>query len=1029
MSSSTPELGNIILRAGAGAGKTTTLTHLFLDYACSFKEHQKKFPRVVITTFTRKATQELKERLLKLSLEKGRQDLFHYITNKSQVQISTIHGVLSLFLARHGSQMGLSADFRLLSSSQEASMRRKILRRLILADGTYEPLLESYTFQHLETSLQKYFENTFLHPDLRYIRKEEFAQELKTHLSSLESERREVSASILSEAKQASWIKYAEGLQGFSLKSSDENLENTLAGMANFFSENARKPSYSAKNPAVSAENAERLGQLIEALKDLQNAPQWTLAYWDEHELKNGLFETLAKTYSEDLFSQKIEAGSISMSDLELFSLRLIRDFPEACESFSNEWDYWMIDEYQDTSPIQVELLKNLVGAQKSFVVGDPQQSIYLFRGARSEVFQEKVNQVGLAGGNVQQKLVNYRSEPRLLHFINHYFVQGAGGGSAQFAKMEPAPNKQISALEVPVAQLRIVEKNETLSGLSEETQATLQRIQELLATGISAEQICVLSRTRDGLEKLAKAAEAYGVPVQIHIAGGFYQRREVRDTLGLLKFLINPHDNVNFLATIRSPWLQVSDQEILTYCHSGAHSFWVQARNSVPDSDERHPVNLLKKYLALSQGMGFCSVLRRMLIELGLLDSVQSLDATGRREANLWKLVANLFEHERSAGANFLDFLEGLNESPDLETGNDDSDATPVIAPQRVNLMTVHGSKGLQFEHVLVLGMSKKPRLSHSELFTIEEATGRWSLSLMNEEERKIQPSALALSVKEQFNQRELNEHARVLYVALTRAKSGLTLIFEGKAEKNSWASTCPLVTTAGKHTEADFSYDVLEGTFVPDIQERSAVAMATDPGAWKTGADAKNLQTIAVTKMIESENQSASNSSPMPPQYLQKALAKAYRGTEAHRIFESLKYTPAAKVIEHLDDEQLKAAVRFVTETKEIPLLKIIEHGHAEWGFSFREKELWINGQIDLWGVVDGEAWLVDYKTGSSEYSDVAFEQLKAYAWALQRMKFVKPAQKVHLAVVYPFEKKIKTELNYQIDPEKYLQAIWEK
>ncbi|RYF48303.1 MAG: hypothetical protein EOO38_10405, partial [Cytophagaceae bacterium] len=231
-------------------------------------------------------------------------------------------------------------------------MRRKILRRLILADGTYEPLLESYSFQQLEGPLQKYFENTFLYPDLRYVRKEEFAAELKVHLAGLENVRISAAANILAEAKQASWIKYAEGLQRFSLKSADAGLESVLANVSNFFSENPRKPSFSAKNPAVTSETADQLETLIDELKNLMSAPQWTAQYWEEHEFKNQLFERLAKTYCEDLFQQKIESGSISMSDLELFSLRLINDYPEACESFSQEWDYWMIDEYQDTSPI-----------------------------------------------------------------------------------------------------------------------------------------------------------------------------------------------------------------------------------------------------------------------------------------------------------------------------------------------------------------------------------------------------------------------------------------------------------------------------------------------------------------------------------------------------------------------------------------------------------------------------------------------------------------------------------------------------
>jgi len=1017
MPSPAPELNNIILRAGAGAGKTTTLTHLFLNYASSFKEAHGIFPRVVITTFTRKATQELKERLLFLALEKERQDLFHYVANKSQVQISTIHGVLSLFLARQGSKIGLSADFKLMSSTQENLMRRKILRRLILADGTYESLLESYTFLQLETSLQKYFENSFLHPQMRFIRQEEFAADFKEFLSVLEKQRREVAASILAETKQPSWVKYAEGLQRLNLQ--------TSAGIQNFLSENPRRPSFTAKNPAVSTETNESLIGLVTEIKELVDSPQWSEAYWEEHEHKNQLFDLLAKSYTGELFAAKIESGSIAMSDLELFSLKLIHEYPEACQSFSDEWDYWMIDEYQDTSPIQVALLKNLVGNKKSFVVGDPQQSIYLFRGARSEVFQQKVQEVRKSEGEVQEKMINYRSSPRLLNFMNYYFLNS----SDQFSAMQPAPEKEAGSPAQAIAQVRIVEKNETLADLSEETQAALQRIQELLKTGLSAEKICVLSRTRDGLEKLAKAAEAYGVPVQIHVAGGFYQRREVRDTLALLKFLINPHDNVNFLTCLRSPWIYLRDQEILAYCHSGNHSFWTEAVKTSDKLEERHPVSLLKKYLLLSQATGFCFVLRRMLVELGLLDYVQKLDGTGRREANLWKLISSLFEHERKSGANFLDFLEGLQESPDLETGNDDSDATPVIAPQRVNLMTVHASKGLQFDHVLILGMTKKPRLSQAELFSIEEESGRWSLSLMNEEERKLQASALAQAVRNRFNERELREHARVLYVAVTRAKEGLTLFFEGKAEKNSWAQTCPLSLTAGLCQEAEFSYEVLEGTFSPEVQVKNEAPVGVDPGPWRQDFENESLHTVAVTKMIESENESAAKASPLSPNFLQKALSKAYRGTEAHRIFESLKYASSEVVLAYLEDEDLKEAVKFITETKEIPLLKVIHNGHAEWGFSFRERELWIQGQIDLWGEVDGDIWLVDYKTGSSDYSPVAFEQLKAYAWALLQMKFVKAKQKVHLAVVYPFEKKIKTEKDYYVDPEKYLRAIWQQ
>jgi ATP-dependent helicase/nuclease subunit A len=116
-------------------------------------------------------------------------------------------------------------------------------------------------------------------------------------------------------------------------------------------------------------------------------------------------------------------------------------------------------------------------------------------------------------------------------------------------------------------------------------------------------------------------------------------------------------------------------------------------------------------------------------------------------------------------------------------------------------------------------------------------------------------------------------------------------------------------------------------------------------------------------------------------------------------------------------LDDEELKEAVRFIAATQEIPLLEVIQKGHVEWGFSFQHQDFWIQGQIDLWGKVGSDIWIVDYKTGSSDFAANAFDQLKAYTWALHRMDFIQRDSQVHLAVVYPFEKKIKTEKNLDL------------
>ena len=132
MSSSAPELKfnypNLFIRAGAGAGKTTRLISTFIDFLQKFKLHNNKFPKVVLTTFTRKSTQEIKERLLVKALELNDQDLFAYINKKSFVHISTIHGVLGLFLNQYQDDVGLSSDFKVLDKEQIRKQNFKELK-------------------------------------------------------------------------------------------------------------------------------------------------------------------------------------------------------------------------------------------------------------------------------------------------------------------------------------------------------------------------------------------------------------------------------------------------------------------------------------------------------------------------------------------------------------------------------------------------------------------------------------------------------------------------------------------------------------------------------------------------------------------------------------------------------------------------------------------------------------------------------------------------------------------------------------
>ncbi|WP_413295128.1 UvrD-helicase domain-containing protein [Bdellovibrio sp. HCB185ZH] len=1019
MSSTAPQLKNTILRAGAGAGKTTRLTELFLDYAAYFKTVHGKLPRIVVTTFTRKATQELKERLSAEALKRKSDELFHYANSRSQVQISTIHGVLSLFLSRYGSAIGLTPDYKIMSDSEIRRGARKIMRKHILENPNLQELLEEYEFSVIENALMRYFSERIVFPQLRFITAEEQEAETRKVIKDIGGRLKRVCLEIDQETDNEKWKEYVANLWSFNWDAQDLG---QFFGMLQGMWDGITKPQYRKTSPPFSGSLNEELEELRDRIDKLLEASRYRPEYWMKHQKNCEQFETLARLFCQDLMQQKLESGLLSMSDLETLSYKIIKESPESAENFSQEWDFWMVDEYQDTSPIQVEILRSLIGSKLHFVVGDPQQSIYLFRGARSEVFQEKVNEISLQDGDVQEKLVNYRSTPEVLEFFNHYFTRL---DRKQFASMTPHPEKEKKGPADPVVQVLVTETTAE-DDVSKEYLGTVSRIQELLNEGVSPEQICVLSRTHKVLSDIAKVAQDYGVPLQLHSGSGFYERREVLDALSILKFLVNPHDNANFVALLRSPWLAMTDTEIMDLCHSFKHSFWREALKTLESRSAQHPLSILKSLLETSEEKGLSFTLKSALIDLGLFDYSARIDSTGRREANLWKVVSLLSEEERRPGFNFLDFLDSSLDSLSTDEGGEDSDATPVIEPKRVNFMTVHASKGLQFEHVILPGMGKDPRASFAPVISFHEKTGQWTLKVRDEDTQMLAGSILADQIMEELRRREGDEFHRVLYVALTRAKSGVTLQWdEKKIGKKSWAALCPLNIEEGFHEEADFSYVVRRENPQPVKMADQELEHKELRAPWSVNHKTEKRKHISVTALVAPETASGananSNSEYTPSmEKMAEGLGRAQQGTAAHRLFEALKFTSYDDLLK-ISDEDLKAPLTFLAETEQLPLLKIIENGFVEWGFALMEQNALMQGQIDLWGIVDDTVWLVDYKTGSQRYSETAFKQLEAYAWALYRMKYLDRVKSVKLAVVYPMDEIVKikeipqlTELN---------------
>ncbi len=995
------EIKNTIVRAGAGAGKTTELVQRVLFAADEFKARTGRFPHLIVTTFTRKATQELKERLLQKALELGRKDLEDFLKRPSQIHISTIHGVLSLFLSRFGSGIGLTPQFEIISAVQEYGLEKRVLRNLLKNQefrDDFSDLQEICPTSDLLASFRDYFQSWCDRSDLQPISGLALSNLAEENWKSFLLLSLQFEQNIRKDTDNPKWLELASFLDRFIGNYKGQKYSDCrIAAMQSL----EAVPSPQNRGQVISGATVD-LREEWKEKKDLLESFPYRPEYWTEHGHVVRKFENLAQQFNSEILNEKIAAGQVSMSDLENFCLLLLRTSALSGQMFSQEWDYWLIDEYQDTAPRQVKMLQQLIGNSPRFLVGDPQQSIYLFRGARTEVFLEAEAWMTANQGAQLSKTINYRSQPSLLSFFNDFFSKIGN----QFGSMQPDPAKVNNSV-----QSTIVADFLQVDAETSEYTAVLMKIQELLENKVDLGDIAVLSRNNRDLEKLAEESEKHGVSVQVYSNSKFYERREIVDALALLKFLNNPHDNLNFMQILRSPWCPMDDDDILSFTHSGADSFWRRSAGS------SHPSLIrLREALLKTQTQGVGDVWLQFLKGLGFFDWSLQIDPTGRREANLWKLVNQVRILERRPGFSYLDFIQARDFAAlDPDSGGD-GDATPVIEPARVHLMTIHASKGLQFKHVILIGCGNYKAQAETKFLSIDDATGEWTLALSEPEEGKRSLSLLGRTMRDQRLLREREEYDRLLYVALTRAQQTVTLVWSEKPAEASWAHRFPIEQTEGDFSKGGYLYRVRKKDF-------SVRAHILDRPPFSAVKEKIKIQTselgkvYSVTEILAVTNETKVKSAEQPEVAIGHekkmvdplAIRKALAGTDVHALFESLKFRQKMPEL----PEIWKNAMKFSFAWEQGCLQEIIKNGEVEWGFGISVGKNLLQGQIDLWGSDDrGRVWIIDYKTGSPTYQEKAFQQLIIYAYALQLMKKIPVSTEIQLAVIYPFSELVKVK-----------------
>ncbi len=460
---------------------------------------------------------------------------------------------------------------------------------------------------------------------------------------------------------------------------------------------------------------------------------------------------------------------------LERLAVELVENSAAVQDRLARQYKAVFIDEAQDLNPMQYRLLASLKSERRMFV-GDIQQSIYGFRLADVDLFRLHPEKHAISPAKLSK---NHRSNEGILAFVDELFGTIWEG---RYQKMATDPNVIFleTAPALPMSGVEIWPQE------VEDKRATAKLIQDMVAETGSAKDICVLvRRAKTGIELLQRLSY---LGVSARLVGGtdqYYTRMEVRDVANVLRAVTNPYDDYSLLATLRSPFAGISLDAFVLLAHrtEGSRSVFERLQTtSVPANDR----------LLIDHFLSWFDPLRTYADRLAAWEAIGELYAKspyienlGRRP-NHARLIANarklLSLAASSPETGPADFAEQVRETQRL--GHREGEA-PVEDEDvdAVTIMTIHKAKGLEFPVVIVPDTFSKTRKSPWGHVVVDPRLPMVATRFPGGN------SLFSEFVTEAQTERDTEEEWRVLYVALTRAKSRLCVVLDPRARSDTFA------------------------------------------------------------------------------------------------------------------------------------------------------------------------------------------------------------------------------------------------
>lgn len=811
---------SIGLSAGAGCGKTFVLTQRFLSQLEPGR-HADPLSGIVALTFTERAAREMRDRIRTACQAKlascPAEQVEHWlqiIRRIDSARISTIHSFCASLLRSHAVEAGLDPQFGLLDqAASDALLRHAIdesLRELLAADDeSCAQLVLHYGVERVRDQLRALVRERFQIDSARF----------------QNTTPEELAAAWLGQWRQRF---LPELLQGWSASDEVRHLLRLLASHQSTNPEMRRRSSVLAAGlPAIPTvdEPAQQLESLRKACQVQGGGGKGA---WDDEETYKAVrdaltvvrksIDALRGTISLDeadvlaaaeiglmafhvmqhvgrrYDGQKQQNGLLDFDDLLLKTRDLLRDSSSVRNRAAAGIDFLMVDEFQDTDPVQWEIIRHLSGGGwqhgKLFLVGDVKQSIYGFRRADPRVFEDARNQLPERGRLPLS--VNFRSQPEILKFVNHLFAESMGAG---YEPLQPHVDKQLSptpTIEFLFSAPENEDDKETATQRRKrESDWIARRITAFLTDGVPRIRdetangqpqplrqarpgdVAILFRTLSNVATYEDALRQYGL--EYYLVGGraFYAQQEVFDLINLCRYIDDADDEVALAGVLRSPFFSLSDDTLFAISEAGGglgNAMLSVRPSDLPESQKQQvgqAIRVLGELRSLKDRVPLVELLQRAIAETGY-DAALLLEFLGPRKlANLRKLVEMAREFDRLGLFTLKDFVARLRDSVAQQT-DEELAATHPETSNVIRLMTVHQSKGLEFPIVFVADMDWTKR-GGAQFAHLDRELGPL---LSMPRKRGIKPTNPAQVMHNLIESRSEDEETkRLLYVAATRA------------------------------------------------------------------------------------------------------------------------------------------------------------------------------------------------------------------------------------------------------------------